>query len=128
MNSPEVIAALVAGVVSILGLLINSLVTLQVRRHERALRVMEQQAIEARIRAEMNAKREEWQTSLTAQEQQWQESFRAELRRNLIQESTLEVTRLRLKRYSEVWKELRITSDYEWRNLADQKTSVKQLA
>ena len=83
MNAPEVVAALVAGVVSILGLLVSTLLTLQMQRRERELRMMEQQATEVRVKAEMNAKREEWQASFIAQEQQWQESFRAELHRNL---------------------------------------------
>ncbi len=33
-----------------------------------------------------------------------------------------------MKRYGDIWKDLRMTGGYEWRNLADPKASVKQLA
>jgi hypothetical protein len=127
MIAPEAIAAFIAGIVSIIGVIANYLLTAQARKHDQQLRALEQKASEERLKAELTARREEWQLQLITQEQQWQESFRAELRRNLAQESTLEIVRLRMKCYAEIWKELRITGSYEWKNLADPKASVQQL-
>jgi hypothetical protein len=124
----EVIAASIAGGISILGIIVNYIITYQTRKHERELRLLEQKRGEERLRVELEAKREEWEKNLLAEEQRWQESFRAELRRNLTQESTLEIIRRRISLYGEVWKVLKVTAGYEWRRLEDQKTAVKQLA
>ena len=91
MNSPEVIAGIIAASVALLGIVIN---------------VFFQRA----------------------QQKQWQEGFRAELQRNLAQESTLEVLRRRLILYPDVWKALKITAGYEWNQLTDKKVAVQQLA
>ena len=126
--APEVVAALVAALVSLIGLVISYLATQQQLATQRDLQRREQIAAEQRLHAELEAKRQEWQSALDAQERQWQESFRAELRQNLLQESTLELMRTRLKLYGEVWRTLRITSKHEWRNLSSPDESVRQLA
>lgn len=126
--SPEVTAALIAGIVSVLGLVVNYIITYQARRNERELRQAEIRSSEERIRAEIAAKREEWQTELAAHERRWQESFRAELRRDLVQESSLETVRARMRLYGDVWRTLKITAGYEWRNLTDPKMAVQQMA
>jgi hypothetical protein len=156
----EVTAALIAGLVSLIGILVSYIVThqtiklqcemqsleqkaseerlqqeLNAKRLEweptiqsqHAMQLLEQQAAEERLRRELDAKRLEWESSLRSQEQQWQVSFREELRRNLVQESTLEVTRQRIKLYGEIWRMLKVTSQYEWRHQPDLKTSVKYL-
>lgn len=91
MNSPELIAAIIAASVTLIGLVIN---------------VFFQRV----------------------QQKQWQEGFRAELQRDLTQESTLEVLRRRLLLYPEIWKALKITAGYEWNKLTDKKVAVQQLA
>ena len=91
MNSPQVIAAIIAASITLLGLVFNAF-------YQRG------------------------------KQKQWQESFRAELRRDLTQESALEVVRRRLNLYPNVWKALKITAGYEWEHLADKKEAVQQLA
>jgi hypothetical protein len=91
MNSPEVIAAMIAASITLLGLVLNGF-------YQRG------------------------------QQKQWQESFGAELRRDLTQESALEVIRRRLTLYPDVWKALKITAGYEWDHLIDKKEAVQKLA
>lgn len=126
--SPEISAALIAGIVSVVSLIANYIIAYQARRVERDLRQEEIRASEERVKAEITAKREEWQAELAAQERQWQESFRAELRRDLVQESSLETIRARMKLYGDVWKALKVTAGYEWKNLTDPKVAVQQMA
>src|SRR5579884_3057951 len=124
----EVLAALIAGGISAVGLIVNFVITLQTHKHERELRLLEQKVGEERLKTELAAKREELEKNLLTEEQHWQEGFRAELRRNLAQESTLEIVRRRIPLYAEVWKALKVTAGYEWRRLEDQEAAVKQLA
>ena len=98
----EVTAALIAAVVSMAGVIVTYITTSQQRK--------------------------QWLAEFRAQELHWQESFRAELRQQLVQESTLETVRTRIRLYGEVWRALKITSQYEWRHLPDTKTAVKNLA
>jgi hypothetical protein len=96
--APEILTALIAGGISIVGFLINYVITLRTNKKE---------------------------------EQRWQENFRAELRRNLVQESTLEIMRRRMQLYGEVWKALKVTAGYEWKKHTDQegqKEMIQQLA
>lgn len=91
----EILTALIAGGISIVGLIINYVITLQTTKNE---------------------------------ERRWQESFSAELRRNLAQESALEIMRRRRQLYGEVWKALKVSAGYEWKKHKDQKEVVQQLA
>lgn len=125
--SAEVSSALIAGLVSLLGIVISYLTTRQTLQSQHELQVLENKAAEGRLRQEISAKHLELGATLKAQEQQWQESFRAELRRNLIEESTLEITSLRIKLYGGVWRMLKVTSHYEWRSQPDLKDTVKRL-
>jgi hypothetical protein len=102
MNSPQVIAAIIAASVTLLGLGFNVFFTTQSQRQEEQKR--------------------------RDQQKQWQDSFRVELQRDLTQESTLEVLRRRLNLYPDVWKALKITATHEWNQLTDKKEAVQQLA
>lgn len=124
----ELIAAIIAAGVSVIGIIVSIALSAQQRHHERDLRRAEQAATEARLREELITRREEWLADFQAQERRWQETFRAELRRELTQESTLETIRTRLKLYGDVWRTLRVTAGYEWRKLDDPLPAVRQFA
>ena len=125
---PEVIAALISGVIGMLSLVTSVLIALLAHRREYALQRAEIKASEQRMKVEIESKRDQWQTELTHEEVHWQESFRAELRRQLVQESTLEVVKARMQLYGEVWRALKITSGHEWRLLDNKQLAVKQMA
>lgn len=97
--SSEVVAALIAGFVSVIGFVLTFFLT----RHT--------------LFRELNQK-----------EQQWQESFRAELRRDLIRESTLKILDYRLRNYGELWKTLQKFSGFNLRRDQNPKQSVSQVA
>ena len=78
--------------------------------------------------AEIKSSEQKMLAEVQARREEWQESFRAELRRDLIKESSLETIRVRMKLYGAVWKSLKITAGHEWKKLQDPKAAVQKLA
>jgi hypothetical protein len=126
--SPEVTAAIIAAMISVLSLVFTLVSTRQQRVHEREILRLDQAAAEQRLRTELLAKRDDWMQQYQAEETRWQESFRAELRRELIEASTLEIVRTRSRLYGDVWRELKLTAGYEWRRVADKRAAVQKMA
>ncbi|HRQ41028.1 MAG TPA: hypothetical protein PLD25_24190 [Chloroflexota bacterium] len=107
---PEITAAIIAGLISIVGIGINVWWS------------------QKNVKEELKFHQEEWQANLLSKERQWQESFRAELRRDLVRESTLEILKGRLICYGNVWGTLKITSGHNIKHSTDLKKDIQLLA
>ncbi len=125
---PEVTAALISGVVGTVTLMASILIALLAHYREHALHRSEIEASVQRMRVEIESRHEQWQAELASEEAHWQESYRAELRRQLVQESTLEVVKTRMRLYGEIWRTLKITARHTWRSLDNKQLAVQQMA
>ncbi len=64
----------------------------------------------------------------SASRKQWQESFRAELRRDLFKETSVDVIKTRFDHYAKVWEILKITSGYHIKRSNSLKEDIQNLA
>lgn len=92
--SVEVQTALVASLISLIGILFSLLLS------------------HYRVKLELRAHEVEWKAELASEEERWKNGFRSELHRDLTREASLVVIQARLASYGEVWKSLGVTSNH----------------